>query len=52
MNDQHSAGKSLITEIERLREAILLLIALQQDLHQKIDEVLHRDGGSHANPIG
>jgi hypothetical protein len=41
MNDQQpSPGKSLITEIEKLREAVLLLCELQKQLAKKLDAVL------------
>ncbi len=33
-------GKSLIGEIEKLREAVLLLCELQKEVAQKLDEVL------------
>ena len=36
-----SPGKSLITEIERLREAVLLLCDLQRDLTVKLEAALH-----------
>jgi len=33
-------GKSLITEVEKLREAVLLLCDLQRELAKKVDEAL------------
>jgi hypothetical protein len=41
-----SPGKSLITEVEKLREAVLLLCDLQKDLAQKVEAALPK------NPIG
>ena len=35
-------GKSLITEIERLREAVLMLCELQKELAAKVDVVANR----------
>jgi hypothetical protein len=35
-------GKSLIHEVEQLREAVLLLCELQKDLAKKLDEALGR----------
>jgi len=40
MNDQQPSGKSLINEIEKLREAVLLLCELQKELTKKVDAVL------------
>jgi hypothetical protein len=41
MNDQQpSPGKSLINEVERLREAVLLLCELQKELAKKVDAAL------------
>jgi hypothetical protein len=33
-------GKSLINEVEKLRDAVLLLCELQRELAQKVDEAL------------
>jgi hypothetical protein len=41
-----SPGKSLVTEVEKLREAVLLLCDLQQELAQKVEAALPK------NPIG
>jgi hypothetical protein len=35
-----SPGKSLINEVEKLREAVLLLCELQKQLAKKVDEAL------------
>jgi hypothetical protein len=40
INEQQSAGKSLINEIERLREAVLMLCDLQRELAAKLDAAL------------
>jgi hypothetical protein len=41
MNEQQpSPGKSLITEVEKLREAVLLLCELQKELAEKVDAAL------------
>jgi hypothetical protein len=41
MNDQQpSPSKSLINEVERLREAVLLLCELQRELAKKVEQVL------------
>ena len=37
---QPTAGKSLINEVEKLREAVLLLCDLQRELTKKVDAVL------------
>ena len=42
MNDQQpSPGKSLINEVEKLREAVLLLCELQKQLAEKVDGALN-----------
>jgi hypothetical protein len=41
-----SPGKSLITEVERLREAVLLLCDLQRELASKVEAALAK------SPIG
>ncbi len=41
MNDQQpSPGKSLITEVERLREAVLMLCELQKEVAKKLEQAL------------
>jgi hypothetical protein len=37
---QPSPGKSLVTEVEKLREAVLLLCELQREVAKKVDEAL------------
>jgi len=42
MEDQQpSPGKSLIHEVEQLREAVLLLCELQREVAKKVDESLN-----------
>jgi hypothetical protein len=36
-----ASGKSLITEVEKLREAVLLLCELQKELAKKVDAALN-----------
>lgn len=44
-------GKSLINEVERLREAVLLLCELQRELAKKVDEALtHHDTTANVEP--
>ena len=46
MSDQQpSPGKSLINEVEKLREAVLLLCDLQRELAKKVDEALDGKAG-------
>lgn len=41
MNDQQPIpGKSLINEVEKLREAVLLLCELQKELTVRVEEAL------------
>jgi hypothetical protein len=43
-------GKSLINEVEKLREAVLLLVETQKELTAKVDEALpHRNGVGHID---
>ena len=36
-------GKSLITEVEKLREAVLMLCELQKELAKKLEEALTKE---------
>lgn len=38
--DQGTPGKSLIQEVEKLREAVVLLCDLQKELAQKVEAAL------------
>jgi hypothetical protein len=40
--ESSSPGKSLITEVERLRDAVLLLCELQRELALKVEAALQR----------
>jgi len=43
-------GKSLITEVEKLREAVLRLCELQSELAKKVDEALSTPIGQDSKP--
>ena len=43
-------GKSLINEVEKLREAVLLLCELQKELTKKVDEALQSPIAKDSKP--
>jgi hypothetical protein len=44
-------GKSLINEVEKLKEAVLLLCELQRELTKKVDAALNEGSPNEGSPI-